>query len=762
MGATVFTMGKGKACCASEEEDQQEASKKMRESSEGGENAITALSRCQTDPHMLLVFIAFLVGMAIILVTAINEGEIERILYGLDYTGKSCGTGDASDYKHQFWPNVLYYKELGSVCLDDCPASPDLFDWPTSGTLSVVCHCAAKVAVGNELTTGSSENYNVQESLNANNATSTLGVLCNTAPWKDLGYYKGSVDVSPSSNNWYKYLAPATTNPTGNSEYSDSYKLNIPLCNPVYRTKKVMNRCIPWIEPSVMLKMFCGASAENCPTDTLSEEFEGVAAFFEEAIADIATAWYVIAASGGIALVIGFMYLFFMEKCATCVVAMGLIGTILGTAAMTFAFYIEYDNLKDRVDTTPQLATHEEDERNMYICMAFAIIFAIACAIVLCVVICFCKQVCVAAKLLECAADAIMDMPMLIFYPLGNIFNLLCFFAMFVAGSLFIASAGTIKYESIYGYAEVEFDDTLQGAFVYWLFGFLWICEFASAVGFMVVAFCFSMWFYAPKAGGSERENERVMVGWPICTAIRLTMCHHLGTCAAGSLIIAIIQMLRIILEYLDNKKKEVEEAGVVPCMCLWDFVFCCCRCCLWCMEKCMKYINKVAYIFTVIKGEWFCSAACSAVTMLITDFSWVAIVSGITSCILFFGKLMTSLIVAAICGYWTSTLDVSSILFPTIFTFIIAYAIAMLFAEVYEMAIDTMLICYLYAKTKGWLDAGGSAEGCVPPEFQAACDEHESQDKDKKAQSAKNKEANAKQMAAPTEGGDTKYGDSV
>jgi choline transporter-like protein 2/4/5 len=491
-----------------------------------------------------------------------------------------------------------------------------------------------------------------------------------------------------------------------------------------------MNRCIPWLDYSVMLTMFCGASStatgdSGCPTDDLSEEFSGIAAFFEEAIADIATAWYVIAASAGIALVIGFMYLFFMEKCATCVVMCGLFGTILGTAAMTFAFYVEYDHLKDRVDTTPQLATHEEDERNMYICMAFAIIFAIACAIVTCVVICFCKQVCVAAKLLECGADAIMDMPMLIFYPLGNIFNLLCFFAMFVAGSLFIASAGTITYNGTYGYAEVEFDDTLQGAFVYWLFGFLWIAEFASAVGFMVVAFCFAMWFFAPKRGGATaRTTERVMEGWPICTAIRLTMCHHLGTCAAGSLIIAIIQMLRIMLEYLDTKKKEIEEAGVVPCMCLWDFVFCCCRCCLWCMEKCMKYINKVAYIFTVIKGEWFCSAACSAVTTLINEFSWVAIVTSITSCMLFFGKLMTSLIVAAICGYWTSTLDVSSILFPTFFTFIIAFAIAMLFAEVYEMAIDTMLICYLHAKNRGLLEATGP--GSVPPEFLKICNKEE------------------------------------
>ena len=78
-------MGKGKACCEPSKEDQDEANKNMRESmAKEGTNIITdpTFTRCLTDPHMLLVFIAFLVGMAIILVTAINEGEIERILYG--------------------------------------------------------------------------------------------------------------------------------------------------------------------------------------------------------------------------------------------------------------------------------------------------------------------------------------------------------------------------------------------------------------------------------------------------------------------------------------------------------------------------------------------------------------------------------------------------------------------------------------------------------------------------------------------------------
>ena len=81
-------MGKGNACCGGEPsaEDEEKENANLRDSmANTGKNCITDpehFTRCLTDPHMLLVFIAFLVGMAIILVTAINEGEIERILYG--------------------------------------------------------------------------------------------------------------------------------------------------------------------------------------------------------------------------------------------------------------------------------------------------------------------------------------------------------------------------------------------------------------------------------------------------------------------------------------------------------------------------------------------------------------------------------------------------------------------------------------------------------------------------------------------------------
>ena len=49
-----------------------------------------------------------------------------------------------------------------------------------------------------------------------------------------------------------------------------------------------------------------------------------------------------------------------------------------------------------------------------------------------------------------------------------------------------------------------------------------------------------------------------------------------------------------------------------------------------------------------------------------------------------------------------------------------------MLFAEVYEMAIDTMLICYLYAKKKGLLK-----DGDVPPEFLEVCNKEDEKMRD-------------------------------
>ena len=73
---------------------------------------------------------------------------------------------------------------------------------------------------------------------------------------------------------------------------------------------------------------------------------------------------------------------------------------------------------------------------------------------------------------------------------------------------------------------------------------------------------------------------------------------YHLGTIAFGSLIIAIIKLIRLILEYIEMKLKGQTNKVVT-------YIIKCLQCCFWCLEKFMKFINKNAYIMvSLVSGN--------------------------------------------------------------------------------------------------------------------------------------------------------------
>lgn len=69
----------------------------------------------------------------------------------------------------------------------------------------------------------------------------------------------------------------------------------------------------------------------------------------------------------------------------------------------------------------------------------------------------------------------------------------------------------------------------------------------------------------------------------------------HVGTVSFGALIIAIIQLIRAILAYVQKKLKD--EPGNPQLKALVQALLCICQCCLWCLEKFLKYINRQIYI---------------------------------------------------------------------------------------------------------------------------------------------------------------------
>jgi choline transporter-like protein 2/4/5 len=67
------------------------------------------------------------------------------------------------------------------------------------------------------------------------------------------------------------------------------------------------------------------------------------------------------------------------------------------------------------------------------------------------------------------------------------------------------------------------------------------------------------------------------MTTLPVWTGIKVTILHHLGSIAFGSFIVAVIQFVRLMLEYIDRKTKKMQQGNVAA-----KWVMCCLRYCLW------------------------------------------------------------------------------------------------------------------------------------------------------------------------------------
>ena len=124
----------------------------------------------------------------------------------------------------------------------------------------------------------------------------------------------------------------------------------------------------------------------------------------------------------------------------------------------------------------------------------------------------------------------------------------------------------------------------------------------------MVLAGVFSQWYWTPSVDGKKRNLPSCALG----TSLWNTTVFHLGTVAFGSLIIAIIRMIRTILEYIEKKLKKFNndltkyKVGK-PGKCSTKLfisrcLLCFCKCCLWCLEKFMRFINRNAYIMCAVK----------------------------------------------------------------------------------------------------------------------------------------------------------------
>merc|ERR1712072_334164 len=326
--------------------------------------------------------------------------------------------------------------------------------------------------------------------------------------------------------------------------------------------------------------------------------------------------------------------------------------------------------------------------------MAFCLLF----------IACMYSRIKLAIGCISEAARCIKDQPSMNLFPGFQFVLNLIFLIFWISGCMFIAASGDIEPKtisiptgassvSLTGVAKkVTLSNQLWLMSWFWLFGYFWVTQFIAALGEMVLAGAAASWYFRTE------EMQKEPIKKPLLKSFKRALKYHLGSIAFGSLIIAIIKFIRAVVAYVQAKcNKAAGKAGAIGK--LVKVVLCAIQCCIWCMEKCMKFINRNAYILIAIHGISFCTAAKRAFFLILRNIARIGAVALLSTIFLFLGKMFICAVpttAGAFLLVMNKDTKVEAPAVPLALIAIASYIVGSSMMAVYGMTIDTMLVCFV------------------------------------------------------------------
>ncbi|XP_075062911.1 choline transporter-like protein 2 isoform X1 [Mixophyes fleayi] len=445
---------------------------------------------------------------------------------------------------------------------------------------------------------------------------------------------------------------------------------------------------------------------------------------------DYTVSWYWIIIGLLIAMVISLIFVVLLRFLAGIMVWVMIVLLIAVMGYGIFHCYMEYAQLKGTAGSDVSLTDigFQADVR-VYLhlrqtWLAFMIILCIMEVIVILLLIFLRKRILIAIALIKESSRAVGHVMCSLVFPLFT-FVLVCLcIAYWAITAVFLSTSNEAVYK-VFNETQCDFagktcnpetfnntnitrlcpDATCQFAFyggetyyhkyliifqIYNAFMFLWLANFVIALGQVTLAGAFASYYWAFK-----KPDD--MPAFPIFSSLGRAIRYHTGSLAFGSLILAIVQLIRIMLEYLDHKLKGVDNKCA-------RFLLCCLKCCFWCLEKFIKFLNRNAYIMIAIYGTNFCTSARNAFFLLMRNIIRVAVLDKVTDFLLFLGKLLVVGCVGILAFFFfTHRIRIVQDTAPTlnyywvpILTVIVgSYLIAHGFFSVYGMCVDTLFLCF-------------------------------------------------------------------
>ncbi|XP_054578457.1 choline transporter-like protein 4 isoform X2 [Eptesicus fuscus] len=494
-----------------------------------------------------------------------------------------------------------------------------------------------------------------------------------------------------------------------------------------------LGRCFPY--PNSTQFEFPGISGNTSINQGISGLLDSLNArdISVKIFEDLAQSWYWILVALGVALVLSLLFLLLLRLVAGPLVLVLILGVLGVLAYGIYHCWKEYQVLRDQgasitqLGFTTNLSAYRSVQETWLVAL---IVLAVLEGLLLLMLIFLRQRIRIAIALLKEASKAVGQMMSTVFYPLVTFVLLLVCIAYWAMTALYLATSGQPQYVFwapnaslpsceaaplnascdpmaqptnsscpglmcvFQGYLSTGLvQRSLFNLQIYGVLGLFWTLNWVLALGQCVLAGAFASFYWA-------FHKPQDIPTFPLSAAFIRTLRYHTGSLAFGALILTLVQIARVTLEYIDHKLRGAQNP-MARC------IMCCFKCCLWCLEKFIKFLNRNAYIMIAIYGKNFCVSARDAFMLLMRNIVRVVVLDKVTDLLLLFGKLLVVGGVGVLSFFFfTGRLvglgkdfesgPLNYYWLPIMISVVGAYVIASGFFSVFGMCVDTLFLCFL------------------------------------------------------------------
>ncbi|XP_030630574.1 choline transporter-like protein 5-A [Chanos chanos] len=651
-------------------------------------------NRSCTDVLCCVIFIILILGYIALGTVAWIHGDPRKVIYPTDSSGQFCGQKGTPNAKKA----ILFYFNILK-----CASPAVLINLQCPTTQMCVSKCPDRFATYTDM---------------------QFHYAFNRSYWE---YYKQF--CRPGFNNPKKAIAQVLRD-------EDCPSMIVP-------SRPFLQRCFPDFITRNGTLTVANKTAFKDALDTarsvteLRDAANGITGMLDakevgmKIVEDYASSWYWILIGLVIALVVSLIFILLLRFTAGFLLWFIILAVIVVVAYGIWHCYWEFTAHKEKpgADVTISDIGFQTDV-HVYLQLSqtwliFLVSLGVTEAVIILMLIFLRKRVRIAIALLKEGSKAISCIMSALFYPIITFMLLAVCISYWAVTAVFLASSGEAVYKvmsaqpsCVYAnrtcnpetFNQTNITRLCPGAkclFAFYggeslyhrylfilqlcnLLIFFWLVNFTIALGQCTLAGAFASYYWA------KRKPADIPV-CPVFSSFARAIRYHTGSLAFGSLILAFVQFIRVVLEYLDHNLKGAQNMFA-------RFLLCCLKCCFWCLERFIRFMNRNAYIMIAIYGKNFCTSAREAFFLLMRNVVRVAVLDKVTDFLLFLGKVLIAGSVGVIAFFFFTRkipiiqeeVPVLNYYWVPLLTVVLgSYLIAHGFFSVYAMCVDTLFLCF-------------------------------------------------------------------